>query len=167
MTLFCWCHRDWRRCVLWHWDWPGKFVVSGRKGPGLLMTLSGPERDWGKQRVTGRKRMRTGDRRKVRREKRKGGGWEEGRRHGIWRLLGWSQQAVLHRQFPTLPVSVLGGVEATSSARGLSRSELFSPRQTHLYAVWLASERRRGEDKREKLEIYGRGLGGERMSWRD
>lgn len=28
-------------------------------------------------------------------------------------------------------------------------------------------KKRREEDKREKLEIYGRGLGGERMSWRD
>lgn len=93
----------------------------------------------------------------MRREKRKGGGWEEGRRHGIWRLLGWSQKAVLHRQFPTLPLCILGGVEATSSGPGLSPSELFSPRQTHLYAVWLASEKKEGRgQKREARNLWQR-----------
>lgn len=54
--------------------------------------------------------------------------WEEGRRHGTWRLLGGARRQSCIDSSPPSPCVFWAGLGATSSAPGLSPLERFSPK---------------------------------------
>lgn len=82
---------------------------------------------------TGRIRIKTGEWREG--EKRQKG-WEgEGQRQGIWRLLGWSQKAILHRQFPTSSLCVPGGVGGHQLSSRSEPIRTLQQKWTHLDIV--------------------------------
>lgn len=101
VTQLCGCYHDQGRPVLWPRDWPGKLMCL-RKRLAWAANDCQDQKGTGEGREsTGRIRMKTGEWREG--EKRQKG-WEgEGQRQGIWRLLGWSQKAILH----TVPLQLL------------------------------------------------------------
>lgn len=117
----------------------------------------------GRWRVTERKRMTTGGWREGE-ERAEGGGEAEGTGFGgPW--AGTRRQSCIDSSLPAPVGSGWGWGHQLSPSSEPTRA--FQPKWTHLYvlyAVWLKVDKGR---RREKLDIWGRGLEEERMSWGD
>lgn len=102
-------------------------MASGRDLPGLLMAFSGPEMDWGRQRVTRSNRIKTGRRGKLERENRKVGG---GGRMKAWDLEvpGLEPEAILHRKFPTHSLCIPNEVGDHQLSSRSESIETFQPK---------------------------------------
>ena len=135
--------------MLWPRDWPGKLTCVGKRLAWSVNDFVRTRKGLGK--AESHRKDKYEDRRVEGRREEAGGIWVsgEGQRQGIWRLPGWSQKAILHRQFPTSSLCVPGGFGGRQLSSGSEPIRTLQQKGTHLDVVCgVVGKWKKGEEQK-------------------